>query len=450
MMRYFGVPHNHEILWKRSLTDNEIDQLLEGSFFRRRPQRRPTLAQETPVKPKIVKEIKTQVKRLPIGEDDVCPICYDSLHSCPKDEVAWCSFGCGGNFHVQCVQEWIKSRNANGERGCCPMCRVEYDQPDVTTPREPGRRVIVTVQQSRPPPIEAPQEPELEVIFQGRPYEPSEALREIDAFIASTRATLETEMKILEDQQRRVQAIVDNTSRQRRELQTALIHRGAPLAGTRPVCPIRMPDFFSTSNPSRSELAHHPPPKRNDNRQRQQATRVVEAEPPQQHVPNATFSAPNASPPREPPRQRISIGDAPRAQVRTTDNVQLTIPNPMANVPQQMRTIIHSTQHIIDNALINQAHSYGSDMPTIRGNRFDSDPIPDLPHAHFANQPGNVSDAMTQMEIQRANERRIQNALTNRVTMTPVRKSRPKLKPKNLSTPTSQQASQPLCVGWSS
>lgn len=136
MMRYFGVPKDLDILWQRFLTDHEIDQLLDGRIRRRA---------EPPKKQQIyqTKSGKAKVKRLPIGEEDVCPICYDDLHGCDKSKIAWCRRGCGGNFHRKCVKAWIDSRRCHGEEPTCPMCREPLDMLGVNAP-------------PKKPPVDAP------------------------------------------------------------------------------------------------------------------------------------------------------------------------------------------------------------------------------------------------------------------------------------------------------
>ena len=127
LMRYFGVPKECEVLWQDALTEHEISNVLDGRIRRRQPEAKKQQAYRT-------KSGKTKVKRLPIGEEDVCPICYDSLYDCDKKKVAWCRRGCGGNFHRKCVKAWIDSRRAYGEPASCPMCREPLDMLGVNAP----------------------------------------------------------------------------------------------------------------------------------------------------------------------------------------------------------------------------------------------------------------------------------------------------------------------------
>lgn len=126
LMRYFGVPKECDVLWQDALTEHEISNVLDGRI-RRRPEPKKQQTYRT-------KSGKTKVKRLPIGEEDVCPICYDSLYDCDKKKIAWCRRGCGGNFHRKCVKAWIDSRRAYGEAASCPMCREPLDMLGVNPP----------------------------------------------------------------------------------------------------------------------------------------------------------------------------------------------------------------------------------------------------------------------------------------------------------------------------
>lgn len=136
MMRYFGVPKDVDMLWQRYLTDHEIDQILDGRVRRRAEPPKKQQTYQT-------KSGKAKVKRLPIGEEDVCPICYDDLQGCEKAKIAWCRRGCGGNFHRKCVKAWIDSRRCHGEEPTCPMCREPLDMLGVNAP-------------PKKPPVDAP------------------------------------------------------------------------------------------------------------------------------------------------------------------------------------------------------------------------------------------------------------------------------------------------------
>jgi hypothetical protein len=121
MMRVFGVPHDSDLLWHGHLTVHQLSSLLDGRVAGLRVRERVP----APCAPN-----RERVHRLQITSDDHCPICYDRLVDGDPSRIAWCSFGCGGNFHLECVQAWIDSQAADGAAGSCPFCRAVIIVPD--------------------------------------------------------------------------------------------------------------------------------------------------------------------------------------------------------------------------------------------------------------------------------------------------------------------------------
>jgi hypothetical protein len=140
MMRYFGVPRDCDVLWQTSLTDHEIELILNGRV------KRPAEPRKQPIY--TTKSGKPKVKRLPIGDEDVCPICYDSFADCDRAKIAWCRLSCGGNFHRKCVKAWIESRRASGDAPTCPMCREPLDMLGINVSKSKPRDVPPPIPQS--------------------------------------------------------------------------------------------------------------------------------------------------------------------------------------------------------------------------------------------------------------------------------------------------------------
>jgi hypothetical protein len=158
------------------------------------------------------------VHRLAITSEDVCPICYDSMTDGDPAGVAWCSFGCGGNFHLRCVQAWIDSKAADGEQGTCPICRIEIESPDA----------------SSLPVVVAP-----EVRQEEEPHEEDDGVMLMEA----ARASLDREFARIAEQQRRIAEMIEAQDRARSDLQrriTARFGRSAP-----PKLAVRIPDLFA-------------------------------------------------------------------------------------------------------------------------------------------------------------------------------------------------------------
>jgi hypothetical protein len=146
---------------------------------------------------------RRKVDRRPIAVDDVCPICYDCLS---ESDVAWCTFGCGGNFHVHCVVAWLDAKAADGEPGTCPICRSEIERP-----------VIVARVTSLPP--------------------------EVNRFLTAARAMLTREQQRIEEQQRRMLAMLERQNRARRELQMKISAKFGRTA--QPKVAVRIPELFT-------------------------------------------------------------------------------------------------------------------------------------------------------------------------------------------------------------
>ena len=123
MMRYFGVPRDNNLLWQNSLTDHEIDLLINGYPFNSE-NRSGKIKKSHSLAPQ---DKPGKIKRLPFGPRDVCPICYDTLINPRNERICWCHLGCGGNFHFLCLQQWIQTREDVGAKPSCPICRAELD-----------------------------------------------------------------------------------------------------------------------------------------------------------------------------------------------------------------------------------------------------------------------------------------------------------------------------------
>ncbi|KAK8104146.1 Anaphase-promoting complex subunit 11 [Apiospora kogelbergensis] len=75
-----------------------------------------------------------------LPEEDVCGICqvhFDgTCPTCkyPGDDCSLLSGKCGHNFHMHCIQEWIKQESSKGQ---CPMCRQKFEWgPDLDSQEE--------------------------------------------------------------------------------------------------------------------------------------------------------------------------------------------------------------------------------------------------------------------------------------------------------------------------
>jgi hypothetical protein len=75
--------------------DRELDEILKGAYE--------THAHLIPAK----KRWGHGADRKGIGEDDLCPICYDGLQATALQHLTWCKNGCGQSVHGKCMLEWV-------------------------------------------------------------------------------------------------------------------------------------------------------------------------------------------------------------------------------------------------------------------------------------------------------------------------------------------------------
>jgi len=122
LTRVFRMPAANPLVWQLSLTEREIAELMRGRVtMHTRPPPRRAAAEGGGAG-------EDGVERREVGEDEVCPICYDTMD--PAQEITYCKSGCGNNVHTKCMKMWADNRIANGEEVTCPMCRTGWGVPD--------------------------------------------------------------------------------------------------------------------------------------------------------------------------------------------------------------------------------------------------------------------------------------------------------------------------------
>ncbi|TFK33867.1 hypothetical protein BDQ12DRAFT_690526 [Crucibulum laeve] len=67
----------------------------------------------------------SQGKRRIPGEDDDCPICYDSMYQVAEAKLTFCE-ECGNALHLECFQQWSKTSAATGKALTCVWCRSPW------------------------------------------------------------------------------------------------------------------------------------------------------------------------------------------------------------------------------------------------------------------------------------------------------------------------------------
>jgi hypothetical protein len=244
MMRFFGVPKDSDLLWQKSLTNQQITSLLEGRGIFQHPRRHPP--PHPPSSSPVIRP-RNKVHRLAITEEDLCPICYDTMTTSEPEEVAWCSYGCGGNFHLECVQAWIDSKAAEGECGSCPICRIQITVPDTSAAFEETGEV----REYRPQPAEIRE-------YRSQPVdqETQIAFAELESYLESARMNLNREFARVEAQQRRITEMIETHDKARQDLQLRISKQFGRTAAPR--LPLRMPELFP-AQPRRVNVENGPP-----------------------------------------------------------------------------------------------------------------------------------------------------------------------------------------------
>lgn len=129
LIKVLKVPVEHSLCYQTSLTDNEMDQVLDGiqTGSTRRPVRTRTIKPVVVVSEELAKD--THVPRQPIidGEDNTCTICMDDMT--PDQALTWCRAGCGQNIHAKCMMKCAQHNITNKLPITCPLCRNHMDLP---------------------------------------------------------------------------------------------------------------------------------------------------------------------------------------------------------------------------------------------------------------------------------------------------------------------------------
>lgn len=70
-----------------------------------------------------VKTKTQEVEQKPIEGE--CAICFEDMDK-SKEDVAFCRFSCGQNFHHACILIWCN--NKSDANITCPLCRAKWFQ----------------------------------------------------------------------------------------------------------------------------------------------------------------------------------------------------------------------------------------------------------------------------------------------------------------------------------
>ena len=138
------IPKEHPLCYKLSMTNSEIDQVLNGLTqyeARKIPKRamRQKRQADTPndteddSNSNIDDSNPNYVQRQSISDSadsgenspDSCPICQDDMYK--GQCLTWCRTGCGNNMHAKCMMQYCKFKMSNQQKPGCPLCRDDWN-----------------------------------------------------------------------------------------------------------------------------------------------------------------------------------------------------------------------------------------------------------------------------------------------------------------------------------
>ena len=115
MLKVFRVPKENPLVWQKSLTEAELQQVLRGRFY---------ASKVPPRKAGSVNITNAAAERRQIEEGEPCPVCQEEMEG--LDNLVFCAGQCGNNVHRECMTQWAKYKMNAGEKISCPYCRGEW------------------------------------------------------------------------------------------------------------------------------------------------------------------------------------------------------------------------------------------------------------------------------------------------------------------------------------
>ena len=110
LVRVFRMPVENPLVWQLSLTEREIVELMRGrvTLHTRPPPRASVSGPDASAG-------NGEAPRRELGEDEVCPICYDVMVADEAGSLTYCRQSCGNNVHTKCMKLWADNRIKSGE-----------------------------------------------------------------------------------------------------------------------------------------------------------------------------------------------------------------------------------------------------------------------------------------------------------------------------------------------
>ena len=97
MMKVLRVPQDNPLVWQRSLTDIEIETVLQMRFAKRPKTAAP--------KQQASGADGNHPERREVEEGDICPICQEEMKN--TEALTYCRDGCRQSIHAKCMAIWV-------------------------------------------------------------------------------------------------------------------------------------------------------------------------------------------------------------------------------------------------------------------------------------------------------------------------------------------------------
>ncbi|CAD8122257.1 unnamed protein product [Paramecium sonneborni] len=131
LLKVFQVDEKCPILWQQQYSQYDITNILNGQY-KTQSQQTKTRQQISVIRQQQQQQVQQnnntsedqQQNRQQITEDDMCPICQESLVC--NEALVHCKKQCGNNFHAKCMKVWVMQKQTAGKKINCPMCRVDW------------------------------------------------------------------------------------------------------------------------------------------------------------------------------------------------------------------------------------------------------------------------------------------------------------------------------------
>jgi len=120
LVKKFRLAKDNPLVYQLGLCERELQNVLMGN---------------RKAKPKINEQKsmsadgdRDHLKQKNIDEDDVCPICQESIYRQNKNTLSFCRFGCGNSVHIKCMKIWgdHQLKSSGDDMIKCPLCRTQF------------------------------------------------------------------------------------------------------------------------------------------------------------------------------------------------------------------------------------------------------------------------------------------------------------------------------------